>query len=117
MKVTKRQLRKIIREAIDVQVRADMAGMMEALDWKTQMEEERRGGGRGYTDMDLAIVRDFMQDRRTSYSDLVDYYLGHAELGLEMMDQRYMEEIARERIDRMSADDVIDIGPGAFKRD
>ena len=101
MKITKNTLRQIIKEA---------------LDWRTQMEEERRGGGRGYTDMDMAIVRDFMNDRRTSYSGLVDYYIGHADLGLFETDRRYMEEIARERIDRMSADNVIDIGPGSFKR-
>lgn len=111
-KMARRARRRATR--LNNQIRADMAGMMESLDWKTQMEEERRGGGRGYTDMDLAIVRDFMQDRGTSYFDLVDYYLGHTEPFPADYHPRYMEEIARERIDRMSADGVIDIGPEAF---
>lgn len=112
----KRMARRARRRAtrLNNQIRADMAGMMEALDWKTQMEEERRGGGRGYTDMDLAIVRDFMNDRATSYFDLIDYYMGHVDFGDDPMHYRTMEEIAVERIDRMSADGVIDIGPEAF---
>lgn len=111
----KRMARRARRRAarLNSEIRADL-GLDEALDFRTQKREERRGGGRGYTDLDVAIVNDFMNDRGTSYFDLIDYYMGHVDFGDDPMHYRTMEEIARERIDRMSADGVIDIGPEAF---
>ena len=105
MKITRKQLRSIINEAF------------RGID---HMEEDRRGGGRGYTDMDVAIIRDFATaagEAGGTYLDAIDYYLNHASLGLETLPENRRETLARMRIDKMLEDRIVavDATDGDFR--
>ena len=98
MKITRSQLRSIIKEAF------------RGIDFG---KEDRRGGGRGYTDMDIAIIRDFAiaggSGDGGTYLDAIDYYLNHAGLGLETLPENRAGTLARMRIDKMLEDKVVDV--------